>query len=107
MAVASQAIASHAVTRSEFAVKKPSDLNFEDAAALPFAYLTAYYCLHHAAHLSPNERVLIHAASGGVGLAAVRLALAAGAEVYATAGTPAKRIRVTRLWGLSSRLIRG
>ncbi|HVE82279.1 MAG TPA: thioester reductase domain-containing protein [Myxococcales bacterium] len=55
------------------------------------AFLTAYYALHHVARLGAGERVLIHAASGGVGLAAVQIAQRIGAEIYATAGSPEKR----------------
>ena len=53
--------------------------------------VTAYYSLHHLAKLSRGERVLIHAAAGGVGLAAVQLAQQAGAEIFATAGSSEKR----------------
>ncbi|MGE3913285.1 MAG: SDR family NAD(P)-dependent oxidoreductase, partial [Chloroflexota bacterium] len=70
---------------------KPDFLTFEDAAAIPSAYLTAYYGLHTLAGLAAGERVLIHAAAGGVGLAAVQLARRAGAEIFATAGSPEKR----------------
>ncbi|WP_193199908.1 type I polyketide synthase [Nostoc sp. MG11] len=64
---------------------KPETLSFEEAATIPAAFLTAYYTLHHLAKISPGDRVLIHAASGGVGQAAVQLAQLAGAEVFATA----------------------
>jgi acyl transferase domain-containing protein len=73
------------------AFRKPRRLTFEQAAAVPMAFLTAHYALHLAGRVKPGERVLIHAAAGGVGLAAVRLAMRAGAEVFATAGSPAKR----------------
>ena len=54
---------------------KPARLSFEEAATIPIAFLTADYGLHAAgADLAPGERVLIHAAAGGVGLAAVQLA---------------------------------
>jgi NADPH:quinone reductase-like Zn-dependent oxidoreductase/NADP-dependent 3-hydroxy acid dehydrogenase YdfG len=67
------------------AVRKPADLTFAEAAGVPTAYLTAYYSLHHLAGIKAGDRVLIHAAAGGVGQAAVQLAKLAGAEVYATA----------------------
>ncbi len=70
---------------------KPETLNFEQAAAVPIAFMTAHYALHHLARLRRGERVLIHAAAGGVGLAAVQLAQRIGAEIFATAGSPAKR----------------
>jgi len=66
-------------------------MSFEDAAGIPMAFLTAYYALHTLARMKAGDRVLIHAAAGGVGLAAVRLAQAAGAEIYASAGNPEKR----------------
>jgi acyl transferase domain-containing protein/acyl-CoA synthetase (AMP-forming)/AMP-acid ligase II/NADPH:quinone reductase-like Zn-dependent oxidoreductase/NAD(P)-dependent dehydrogenase (short-subunit alcohol dehydrogenase family)/acyl carrier protein len=72
-------------------VPKPSAFSFGQAATIPIAFLTAYYSLHHLAKLSRGERVLIHAAAGGVGLAAVQLAQYAGAEIFATAGSPEKR----------------
>src|SRR4029453_15408665 len=52
---------------------------------------TAYYALHHLARMRAGERVLIHAAAGGVGLAALQIAQHAGAEVFATAGSPEKQ----------------
>jgi NADPH:quinone reductase-like Zn-dependent oxidoreductase len=70
---------------------KPKELNLVEAATIPSAFLTSYYTLHHLAGISAGDRVLIHAAAGGVGLAAVQLAQRAGAEIYATAGNQAKR----------------
>ncbi|MGH3943104.1 MAG: type I polyketide synthase [Pseudonocardiaceae bacterium] len=70
---------------SSVAARKPANLDFETAAGQATAYLNAYYALHRLAQLKPGDRVLIHAAAGGVGQAAVRLARLAGAEVYATA----------------------
>jgi myxalamid-type polyketide synthase MxaB len=64
---------------------KPSQLSFEQAATIPLAFLTAYYGLHELAQLQPGERVLIHAAAGGVGLAAIQIAQQIGAEIFATA----------------------
>ncbi|MEV4741575.1 type I polyketide synthase [Streptomyces sp. NPDC049555] len=69
----------------------PDGMNLEDAAALPVAYLTAWHGLRTLARLRTGERVLIHCASGGVGLAAVNVARLCGAEVFATAGSEAKR----------------
>jgi acyl transferase domain-containing protein/nucleoside-diphosphate-sugar epimerase/acyl carrier protein len=80
------------VTLPELVVtKKPAGLSFEQAASVPLAYLTAYYALDYLARLRKDERVLIHSAAGGVGLAAIYLARAVGAEIFATAGTPEKR----------------
>ncbi len=70
---------------------KPRALSFEQAAALPTAFLTAWYSLIQLGRLQAGERVLIHAAAGGVGLAAVRIAQWRGAEIFATAGSAEKR----------------
>lgn len=67
------------------ALPLPAAMSFEDAAALPVNYLTAYQALTFMAHLGAGERVLIHAAAGGVGLAAIQLAKLAGAEIFGTA----------------------
>ena len=75
----------------------PPGVGAEEGAAFPIAYLTAEFCLGHLAGLRAGERVLIHAAAGGVGMAAVRLAQRAGAEVFATAGSPAKRALLREL----------
>jgi acyl transferase domain-containing protein len=82
---------SFAVTTADLVARKPSKLSFEQAATVPVAFLTAHYALNHLGQLSEGERVLIHSGSGGVGLAAIQLAERAGAEIFATAGTPEKR----------------
>ncbi|MEM7125057.1 MAG: SDR family NAD(P)-dependent oxidoreductase [Chloroflexota bacterium] len=63
----------------------PERLSYADAATVPMAFLTAWYGLVERANLQPGERVLIHAASGGVGQAAIQIAQAIGAEVIGTA----------------------
>ena len=70
-------------------VRKPAALSFEAAAAIPTVCFTAHYGLVQLARLKPGERILIHAAAGGVGQAAVQLAKAIGAEIFATA-SPSK-----------------
>ncbi len=90
--IATQAIgslSSFVTVASDFVVLKPEKLSFEAAATIPTAFLTAHYGLHHQAHLKSGDRVLIHAAAGGVGQAAVQLAQQAGATVFATA-SPSK-----------------
>ncbi|MEU5959554.1 polyketide synthase dehydratase domain-containing protein, partial [Streptomyces sp. NPDC047525] len=67
----------------------PEGVSFQEAATIPTVFLTAYYGLRDLAGLQPGERVLIHAAAGGVGMAAVQLARLRGADIYATA-SPAK-----------------
>ena len=63
----------------------PESLSFEQGAAVPVNYTTAYAGLIRFGALEPGERVLIHAAAGGVGIAATQIAKARGAEVYGTA----------------------
>jgi NADPH:quinone reductase-like Zn-dependent oxidoreductase/acyl carrier protein len=58
---------------------------------VPVAFFTAYYALHHLGELHPGNRVLIHGAAGGVGLAALQYARYCGAEIFATAGCEEKR----------------
>jgi acyl transferase domain-containing protein/NADPH:quinone reductase-like Zn-dependent oxidoreductase/acyl carrier protein len=63
----------------------PSGWSYAQAASIPAVFLTAYYALAHVARVSEGERVLVHAATGGVGMAAVQLAKHWGLDVYATA----------------------
>jgi NADPH:quinone reductase-like Zn-dependent oxidoreductase/acyl carrier protein len=90
IAIAFDCLGTHAVTDARLAVPKPPHLDDPAAATLPIAFLTASYALEHLARMRAGERVLIHAAAGGVGLAAVQLARRAGASVFATAGSPEK-----------------
>ncbi|MFF9896666.1 SDR family NAD(P)-dependent oxidoreductase [Streptomyces longispororuber] len=87
----SAVMTSFATVRADCLLPVPDEVSTRDAASLPCAYLTAWYALRHLAGLRPGEKVLIHSASGGTGLAALHLARACGAEVLATAGTDAKR----------------
>lgn len=96
-AIARGAFASHVVTPAAFVMPKPAHFLMAEAATVLVTFLTAHYALHHLGRMRAGERVLIHAAAGGVGLAAVQLALAAGAEVFATAGNPEKRALLERL----------
>ncbi|WP_435593864.1 SDR family NAD(P)-dependent oxidoreductase, partial [Nocardia sp. bgisy118] len=74
-----------AVADHRLLVKMPEGWRFDKAASIPIAYVTAYYGLVDLAEVQPGESVLIHAAAGGVGTAAVQLTRYLGAEVYATA----------------------
>lgn len=82
--------------------KIPDDMTFEDAASLPFIFLTSYICLFDIAHLEKGERVLIHAGTGGVGQSAIQLAQDAGAEVFATCSTEEKRDLLMAQYNLDS-----
>jgi acyl transferase domain-containing protein/acyl-CoA synthetase (AMP-forming)/AMP-acid ligase II/NADPH:quinone reductase-like Zn-dependent oxidoreductase/NAD(P)-dependent dehydrogenase (short-subunit alcohol dehydrogenase family)/acyl carrier protein len=90
LALAMDGVGSYVTTPAALVAPKPEQLTFEAAAALPIAYLTAYYSLHEQARLRRGEHVLIHSGAGGVGLAAVQVARWLGATVYATAGTAEK-----------------
>ncbi|HXE05850.1 MAG TPA: beta-ketoacyl synthase N-terminal-like domain-containing protein, partial [Bryobacteraceae bacterium] len=91
MGIAWHSLRRFVTTPAELVVPAPPTFNAVDAATLPNAFLTAYHCLIHLGRLRRGERVLIHCASGGVGLAAVQLAQHLGAEVFATAGSEKKR----------------
>ena len=91
VAFAVDSMASHVTTSAAMVVRKPEPLTFCDAVTVPNAYLTAAYSFLMAGGLKAGQRVLIHAAAGGVGLAALRLARRAGAQVIATAGSEKKR----------------
>lgn len=97
MGFGSACFASHVVTQSTAISRKPTDWSFEAAATVPTVFFTVYYAFKHLANLQPGERVLIHGAAGGVGIAAVQLALHLGAEIYATVGSEEKRDFVTLL----------
>nr|WP_070197213.1 type I polyketide synthase [Streptomyces oceani] len=96
-----------AVTDRQMIVPMPAKLSFVEAAAVPVVYLTAYYGLVDLADLRAGERLLVHAAAGGVGMAAVQLARHFEAQVFATGsprkweairslGVPAQRIASSR-----------
>ncbi|TRW90368.1 SDR family NAD(P)-dependent oxidoreductase [Candidatus Methylobacter oryzae] len=78
-------MADHVNVDARYVVKTPGRLSDLDAAAIPLAYLTAGYGLEQLAQVQPGERILIHAAAGGVGQAAVQIAQQHGLEIYATA----------------------
>ncbi len=75
--IAAQAVgslSSHVTVNAQFAIAKPEHLNYAEAATIPTTFLTAYYGLHYLAKIKPGDKILIHAAAGGVGQAAVQLA---------------------------------
>lgn len=76
----------------------PPKLSFEESCGLYITYPTSYAALVLRANLQPNEIVLVHAAAGGVGIAAVQIAKALGATVIATAGS-AEKLEVAKKHG--------
>ena len=89
-------LASHVAVSADKIFPIPGGLSFTSAAAVPVAFATAHYALVTLARLKPGERVLIHAAAGGVGLAAISIAQALKAEILATAGSQEKRCYLYR-----------
>lgn len=88
--VDSGAYTSHIVVSAERVFAIPDSMPFEEAAGFGIVYQTSYFGLVHRAAIQAGETALIHAAAGGVGLAAVQIAKALGAKVLATAGSEAK-----------------
>ncbi|EFW99415.1 polyketide synthase [Grosmannia clavigera kw1407] len=78
----------------------PDDMSLAVAASVPVTFVTAYYALHVLARIQPGDTVLIHAAAGGTGQAALMLAKHVGAVIYATAGTPEKRDFLVGRYGI-------
>ncbi|GGA98259.1 type I polyketide synthase [Allosediminivita pacifica] len=85
------ALGSHVTLPAALATPLPEGFDMVDGAAFAIPFVTADYCLRELGDIGPGDRVLIHAAAGGVGMAAVQIAHAAGAEVFATAGSDEKR----------------
>ncbi|MFJ8313526.1 MULTISPECIES: SDR family NAD(P)-dependent oxidoreductase [unclassified Streptomyces] len=85
-------LASHVVVRADQSGLMPDGMRFTEVATMPAAFLTVQYALEETARLRPGETVLVHGGAGGIGLAALQYAhTLGGADVIATAGTPAKR----------------
>ncbi len=78
-----------AISLAKVLVKMPSNLSFRDGATIALNFLTAYYALFDLGKLKEGEKILIHAATGATGMAAVQLAKMVGAEVFVTA-SPSK-----------------
>jgi acyl transferase domain-containing protein/acyl carrier protein len=91
VAVGQHCFSSYVIVPASLIVKKPTCLSFAEAAAIPVVFLTVIYAFHHLAQLQQGERVLIHSATGGVGMAALQVAQQKGAEIFVTAGTETKR----------------
>lgn len=79
------------------AMKKPASLSFEEAAAVPITFMTAWHALFHKAEVKPGETVLVQAGGGGVGSAAIQLAKGRGAKVLTTVGSREKAERAKAL----------
>jgi NADPH:quinone reductase-like Zn-dependent oxidoreductase/acyl carrier protein len=93
-----EAFATHVTARHESFVGLPENVPPEAGASIPVAFYTAWYSLVELAKLQAGERVLIHGGAGSVGLAAIQIARAIGAEIVATVSTPDKQA-LARLFG--------
>ncbi len=82
---------SRVITQTTAITHKPKAWSFEEAATIPTTFFTVYYALKHLAQIQPGEKILIHGAAGGVGIAAIQFARFCGAEMFATAGSDEKR----------------
>jgi len=82
------AYAEHALALEEQVHLLPPNIDFKQGAGIWVPYGTAYHALHHSAKAHASETVLVHGASGGVGIAALQIARAMGLKVLGTAGTP-------------------
>ncbi|MBI2374776.1 MAG: SDR family NAD(P)-dependent oxidoreductase [Deltaproteobacteria bacterium] len=91
VAVAPGAFSDRVVAEERMVARVPAHLGPESAVTIPVPFITARYALVTLGRLKAGDRVLIHSAAGGVGLAALQLARHVGAEVFATAGSEAKR----------------
>lgn len=80
--------------------KLPDDMSFEKGACLPVIYCTAYHSVYNVANVQKGETVLIHAASGGLGQAAIELCQLVGAEIFATVGTREKKTYLMNRFGI-------
>ncbi|HTI82343.1 MAG TPA: SDR family NAD(P)-dependent oxidoreductase [Acetobacteraceae bacterium] len=100
MALAPAALATHTTTRAAACLPLPAGMDFAAAATMPVAFMTVCHALGDLARLAEGETVLIHAAAGGVGLAAIQYATHRGAKVIVTAGSEVKRTFL-RMLGVS------
>lgn len=86
-----KSFATWVIAPASLTVLKPPSMSFAEAATIPVTFLTAEYALTHLGGMKKGDRVLLHAITGGVGMAASQLAKRAGAEIFGTAGSPFKR----------------
>jgi putative PIG3 family NAD(P)H quinone oxidoreductase len=82
--------AQYCVIHSDMVIEIPDDMTFEEAAAIPEAFLTAYQALIELGNIKENETILIHAAASGVGIATIQLALLKNLNIFITAGSEDK-----------------
>ena len=99
-AIAPSSFASRVRTSQTLVSVMPDTMTMEVGASIPSVFTTSYYCIYHAARLGENESILIHSAAGGIGQACIKMAQLVGAEIFVTAGSPAKVDFLERTFGL-------
>lgn len=87
----SGALGNFAKAKTQALIAMPTTMSFSEAATIPTIFLTAHHALIKLAKIKKGDKVLIHAAAGGVGLSAIQIAQHAGAEIFATCSSDAKR----------------
>lgn len=100
MAFVAGAFSAHVRIADEKIARIPWNIGFAEAAKIPTIFVTAYHALIEVGRLDPGESILIHAAAGGTGQAAVQIAQHKGAEVYVTVGNPAKKQLLMESYGI-------
>jgi NADPH:quinone reductase len=90
VATGTKAYAQYNVVRASMAIALPDFVDFDEGAAFPIQVLTAWHLIHSAHQTRPGQTVVVHSAAGGVGLAAVQIAKAAGARVIGTVSSESK-----------------
>jgi len=103
----SGALAELMLTDAQLVSRKPKNLSFTEAAALPLVSLTAWFALKDRAQVQPGQRVLVHAGAGGVGHVAIQIAKHLGATVHTTVSSEAKAELATELGADTTILYRG
>jgi acyl transferase domain-containing protein/NADPH:quinone reductase-like Zn-dependent oxidoreductase len=89
--IGAEPFSSHPRINGYFSYQIPDSMSYAVGASIPVIFTTAYYCIAEVARLQRGQTVLIHAASGGVGQAAILIAQNIGAEIFCTVGSQAKR----------------
>lgn len=97
MAISNGTFGRHVLAPSTALLRKPPGMSHTEAATIPSSFAAAVHALCHLGRMRAGERLLVHGAAGGLGLAAIQLAVRAGVQVYATAGTREKRELLSEL----------
>lgn len=84
MGIANRGIADQVDIHPHSVIPIPDSMSYEEAATIPVVYATVYYALFDRAHIQPGQTVLIHAGTGGVGQAAIRVCLSLGCQIFTT-----------------------